>query len=73
MIELNVWIVYDGEGNYEAHCAGPDEAMERYDEEIGGHEVRRCVKVCLHAPAPVVTEFSGEVPEEAKEGTLTVS
>lgn len=74
MLELNVWIVYDADGNYECHAAGPDEAADRYDNEIGGGAIRRCVKVVLNASPPVITELRGTVPDEVDTGaTLTVS
>lgn len=73
MLELNVWVVYDADGNYECHSAGPEEAMERYSDEIGGHSPTRCVKVALHAPAPVPTVLAGTVPEESALEAMTVS
>lgn len=74
MLELNVWVVYDADGNYECHVAGPEEAMERYADEIGGHAVTRCVEVSLKAPEPVPTVLAGTVPAESEEGaTLTVN
>lgn len=74
MLELNVWVVYDADGNYECHTAGPEEAMERYSDEIGGHAVTRCVKVKLAAPEPIPVELAGTVPaEKADRIALTVS
>lgn len=72
MLELNVWLVYDADGNVSCHQDGAAEAMERYEDEVGGHEERRCVKVALQAPAPVIPVLTGEVAAEAKGGTLTV-
>lgn len=71
MLELNVWIVYDADGNYSCHNAGPDEAMEKYADDIGGNCPRRCVKVKLQAPEPVVRVLTGIVPDENGEGVLT--
>ncbi len=73
MVKLEIWVVYDADGNFEVHSEGASEAMEKYSDEIGGDEPRRCVKVVLKAPEPMVAVLTGEVPEEKQEGTLTVS
>lgn len=68
MVELNLWVVYDVDGNYECHTAGADEAMERYADEIGGNALRRCVQVTLTAPEPQAIQLNGTVPGEEVRG-----
>lgn len=64
MLDVELWIVVDENGDIGVSKDGPDEAGEAYQDDIGGHGPRRCIKVSLKVPAPKAIELCGTVPEE---------
>lgn len=69
MHELEVWVVVDESGDYVV-AKDQGEAAELFENEVGGSEPRRQVKVTLRVPAPKVVELVGEVPAESNSGSL---
>ncbi len=68
MIELELYVVYDGSGDYRVHHDSETDARELYADDVGGSELRRCVKIKLKAPAPLAIELTGVVPAESETG-----
>jgi hypothetical protein len=73
MLDIELWIVVDENGNIGVSATGPDEAGEAYQDDIGGHGPRRCIKVALKVPAPGVVTLSGTVPAESEAGCELVA
>jgi hypothetical protein len=65
-VTVRQWACVDSDGAYECGT-DEDEALDRYNENIGGDLSRRCVCVetRLRVPRPVVTKVS--IPNEAGE------
>ncbi len=68
-VKVKIWVCVDANGDCDC---GPDDesALQRFDENIGGTQVRRLVQVELEVPfsAPVLR---GKVPAEG-DAILTV-
>lgn len=73
MIELELYVVYDTNGDYAVHKDSENDAMEAYANDIGGNELTRCVKIKLQAPAPVMIELTGTVPNQSTKGAALVA
>jgi hypothetical protein len=65
MLEVQVWVCVDENGDYAVHKDGPHEAGEAYQDDIGGHGPRRTIQVTLMVPVPKQIEMAGTVPDEA--------
>jgi hypothetical protein len=61
---IEVWIAIDGDGDYEVGC-DDDDAVDRYNDNIGGTRSMRLVKLNVTMRPPEVTEASVTVPDEA--------
>lgn len=72
MLEVEVWVKVDEDGNA---CASTDkdDCAQLFTDNIGdGTQCTRMVRVVLHIPAPKPIEIDCTVPDMANEGTATV-
>ena len=74
MVECKVWVIVDEDGNYIAD-ASPDDASQRYVDEIGSEDsvAKRVVAVTIRVPKPRPITVTVEVPDEPQTATVAVS
>lgn len=76
MIEVEVWVLVDANGNAAADC-DPDHLKDEYEADYGEaldpQTPSRVVKIKLRIPAPAPVELAAEVPAEANAGTIAVA
>lgn len=69
---VEVWVCVDSDGDYRVGC-DEDGAVTAYDEEVGGTDGRRMVKLTVKVPLPTVIELAGEVTCDESETGLKVA
>jgi hypothetical protein len=69
--KIEIWVVLDAEGDY-AVGVDRDQAVERFEEEIGGTAGARLAKITVTMTPPVEVEANVSIPDGAGE-TLTAA
>lgn len=59
--EVEVWLVVDAPGDYGVGRT-EEQALENYEDNIGGNSPRRVVKLTLTVPLPRVQEVRAALP-----------
>lgn len=75
MVEVEVWVVVDQDGDYSVSKDGEIEAGEQYESDyvpLAEATVRR-VKITVMVPRPKVVEITATLGEESGVGAVTVS
>jgi hypothetical protein len=72
MLELEVWVVVDENGDYVVANSQADAAL-RYAEDVNGDGAQRQFRIVLNVPAPRPVELVADVPAESDAGTLRVA
>lgn len=71
MTEVEIWLVIDSEGQAEI-AMDEDEALQRFEDQIGGLNARRLVKMLLMVEPPASITVSGALPGDGESFTLVV-
>jgi hypothetical protein len=75
MVDVEIWVMVDGEGNYVCH---PDQASltDEYEKEVGALDAAvptRVIRIRVKVPKPQTVELSAEVAAEPAAGALRVA